>query len=72
MILRVVSYTVDDEKAVHHVDASWNEAWTGTAQVRFYSLAGDSLIISGAPAKDPHMGQEVIHRIAFERVRNSN
>jgi Lipocalin-like domain len=72
MLAYAGTYTVDREKAVHHVDASWNQAWTGTDQVRFYSLDGDSLTISGAPAQDPHIGQEVIHRIAFERVRNSN
>jgi hypothetical protein len=72
MLAYAGTYTVDHEKAVHHVDASWNQTWTGTDQVRFYSLDGDSLTISGAPAQDPHIGQEVIHRIAFERVRNSN
>jgi hypothetical protein len=72
MLAYAGTYTVDHEKAVHHVDASWNQAWTGTDQVRFYSLDGDSLSISGAPAQDPHIGEEVIHRIAFERVRNSN
>lgn len=62
------TYTVDEEKAVHHVDASWNQAWTGTDLVRFYKLEGDDLTISGAPARDPHTGQEVVYRIAFRRV----
>jgi Lipocalin-like domain len=35
------TYTLDHEKAVHHVDASWNQAWTGTDQVRFYKLDGN-------------------------------
>ena len=34
MLAYAGTYTVDHEKAVHHVDASWNEAWTGTDQVR--------------------------------------
>ncbi len=70
MLAYAGTYTVDDEKAVHHVDASWNEAWTGTDQVRFYKLDGDRLAISSAPAPDPYTGQEIVHRIAFERLRN--
>ena len=72
MIAYTGTYSVDDEKAVHHVDASWNQAWTGTDQVRFYKLDGDTLTISGAPAKDPHTGKEVIHRLEFQRVRKQN
>ena len=71
MLAYAGTYSVDDEKAVHHVDASWNQAWTGTDQVRFYKLDGDKLTISGAPAKDPHTGKQVIHRIEFQRVRKS-
>ena len=69
MLAYAGTYSLDDEKVVHHVDASWNQAWTGTDQVRFYKLQGDKLTISGAPAKDPYTGQEVIHRIEFERLR---
>jgi hypothetical protein len=37
------TYTADGEKVVHHVDTSWNGSWTGTDQVRFYKLEGDTL-----------------------------
>ena len=36
------TYTLDAEKVVHHVDISWNQAWTGTGQIRFYKLDGTS------------------------------
>jgi hypothetical protein len=71
MLAYAGTYTVDAEKAVHHVDASWNEVWTGTDQVRFYKLDGDKLSITGARAPDPYTGQEIIHRIEFERVRKA-
>ena len=60
-------YTLDYEKVVHHVDASWNETWTGTNQVRFYKLDGDVLTISSAPAPDPYTGRQIIHRIVFQK-----
>lgn len=69
MIAYAGTYSVDAEKAVHHVDASWNQAFTGTDQVRFYKLEGDKLTISSAPAKDPFTGKEVIHRIEFQRIQ---
>ena len=71
MLAYAGTYTVDEAKAVHHVDASWNQAWTGTDQVRFYNLDGDKLSITGAPAPDPYTGQEIVHRIEFERVQSS-
>jgi hypothetical protein len=68
MLAYAGTYTLDDEKLVRHIDASRNQAWTATDQVRFYKLHGDVLTITGAPAKDPHTGQEVVHRIVFRKL----
>jgi hypothetical protein len=45
------TYSVEGEKVIHHVDISWNEAWTGTDQIRFYKLEGNTLTIKAAPNK---------------------
>lgn len=29
------SYTVEADRVIHHVDMSWNEAWSDTDQLRF-------------------------------------
>ena len=68
MLAYAGTYTLDDEKAIHHVDASWNQAWTGTEQIRFYRLDGDHLSVTGEKAPDPYTGQEIIHRIEFQRL----
>lgn len=68
MLAYAGTYTLMEDKVIHHLDASWNERWTGTDQVRFYKLDGDTLTIDSAPAKDPHTGEEVIHRIAFRKL----
>jgi Lipocalin-like domain len=68
MLAYAGTYTLHDDRVIHHVDASWNQALTGTDQVRFYNLEDDTLTIHGAPAKDPYTGQEVIHRITFRKV----
>jgi hypothetical protein len=62
------TYTLDDDKVVHHLDTTWNQSWTGTEQVRFYKLSGKRLLIHGAPAPDPFTGRDVIHRVEFEKV----
>ncbi|HKD28282.1 MAG TPA: lipocalin-like domain-containing protein [Xanthobacteraceae bacterium] len=51
-------YTVEGDKVVHHVDVSWNEALTGTDQVRFFKLEGDHLTITAPPAKNIIPGVE--------------
>jgi len=39
-------YTVEGDKVVHHVDVSWNEALSGSDQVRLFKLEGDRLTIT--------------------------
>jgi len=68
MLAYAGTYTLDHEKVVHHVDASWNQVWTKTEQPRFYKLDGALLRITSAPATDPYSGKEVIHQMEFRKV----
>jgi hypothetical protein len=63
------TYTIDGGKVVHHVDISWNGARTGTDQVRFYKLEGDTLIIRAAPNKSPVDGREGVGILVWEKVK---
>jgi hypothetical protein len=63
------TYTVEGDKVSHHVDISWNEAWTGTTQVRFYKIEGNQLRIRSEPAKDPLDGRLISAELVFTRVR---
>ena len=71
MLAYCATYTVHDDKVIHHVDAAWNPLWLGDL-IRPYRLDGDQLTLKDAPSKDPATGQDVIYQIVFERVRNSN
>ena len=62
-------YTVEPDRVVHHVDMSWNEAWSGTDQVRFCRVDGDRLTYSSAPGRNPFDGREVVHEVTYERER---
>jgi Lipocalin-like domain len=69
MISYAGTYTFDAEKVVHHVDISWNQNWTGTDQVRFYKLDGDTLTITSALAKNFTDGREGRSILVWERLR---
>ena len=65
------TYRFEGDKFVTKVDASWNEAWTGTEQVRFYKIAGNRLeIISAwAPATNEPGEPQVRGLIVWERAQ---
>ena len=46
-------YRFEGDKFITNVDVSWNESWTGTNQVRFYTLDGDRLDIMTACMPNP-------------------
>ena len=62
-------YTVEPDRVIHHVDLSWNEAWSGTDQVRFCVVDGDTLTYTSAPARNPFDGREVVHEVTYSRER---
>ena len=63
------SYTVESDRVVHHVDLSWNEAWTGTDQVRFCKVDEHTLTYTSSPGKNPFDGREVVHEVRYKRER---
>jgi hypothetical protein len=63
------TYTLQADKVIHHVDISWNEAWTGTDQVRFFKLDGNILTITTAPNKSPMDGREGQTVLVWEKVK---
>ncbi|RVC45724.1 hypothetical protein EN781_08685 [Mesorhizobium sp. M4A.F.Ca.ET.090.04.2.1] len=63
------SYTVEPDRVVHHVDMSWNEAWSGTEQVRFCNVDEDTLTYTSAPAQTPFDGREVVHEVTYVREK---
>ena len=66
------TYAVLPDKVIHHVDISWNEAWTGTDQVRFFKLNGNILTITTAPNKSPMDGREGRTVLLWEKVKSSD
>jgi len=63
------TYTVSPGKVVHHIDIEWDGRRLGTDQVRFYTVAGDSLVIKTELNKSPIDGREGVGVLTFERVK---
>lgn len=66
------TYTVDAEKVILHVDISWNQAFTGTDQMRFYKLDGNTLTLTTPPNKSPADGREGRAIAEWEKLKPTN
>jgi hypothetical protein len=66
-VARTKGGKLEGDRVVHHVDGSWNPNWHGDLS-RPFKLAGDRLVISGAHGIDPRTGEEVVHRMEFNKV----
>jgi hypothetical protein len=64
-------YRLDGDKWITKVDVSWNPAWNGTEQVRFYKLDGNRLEVTGAWASTPILPGSPMTRgvLLFERAK---
>ena len=61
-------YRVDGDKFITKVDVSWNEAWIGTEQARFYKVQGTKLQVLSPPQPNPSFGGKTMRGIfTFER-----
>ena len=71
MIAYSGSYRVEDDRFITNVDTSWNEAWTGTEQVRFVELEGDTMTLTSAwqPDLNPSGNSEVRFVAVWTRVK---
>jgi len=64
-------YRLDGDKWITDVDVSWNAAYTGTEQGRFYKLNGNRLEVTGAWGPNPNLPGSPITRgiVLFERAK---
>ena len=63
-------YRVEGKEFVTTVDMSWNEAWNGTEQRRFWKIEDEKLFIESlpAPAATFH-GRMLVSRVVWEREK---
>jgi Lipocalin-like domain len=62
------TYTIDGNEITHHVDVSWNESWTGTAQKRIAHFGGNRVYLSTPPSLDPITGMTTVRTMTWEKL----
>lgn len=62
-------YRIEGDRFITKVDTSWNEAWNGSEQERFYKLDGDTLDVMTAWMPNPLVSENSIGRgiLSFRR-----
>jgi len=65
------TYKIDGSTVSYHVDASWNEAWTGGTQVHQFRIDGTTLFTESPPARNPRDGRITSTSLIWTRVRES-
>ena len=63
------TYTFDGTTVQHHLDISWNEAWTGTTQVRMVTKEGERLVYTNPPQPFSGDGKMSIVRLVWEKIK---
>lgn len=64
------SYTVEGDRFLHKIDASWNQTWTGTTIVRIFKIEGDVLTVRTIPAPNPFDSRTTsVGVLRFTKVR---
>jgi hypothetical protein len=62
------TYRVEGDSVIHEVEMSWNEAWTGTRQVRTFKLDGDAMTLETTPRTAGSDNRLVVNTLRWERV----
>jgi Lipocalin-like domain len=68
MLAYAGTYVFEGDKVIHRLDMSWNQAWTGSEQIRFCQLDGKQLTLMSPASKNPLDGENVVHTIVFEKI----
>jgi len=61
-------YAIDGYKITHHIEASWNQAWTGTTQISQFNIDGKTLYMRTGPGKSPMTGKQTSTAFIWVRV----
>jgi lipocalin-like protein len=68
MIAYAGTYELEGNKVTYHLEATWNESWTGTKQVRFWKIEGDQLTITTPEIVNPLTGKRSVFRLTFRKI----
>jgi lipocalin-like protein len=62
------TYSIAGNIVTHTVEISWNEAWTGTRQERYFSVSADTLTLETTPRTSGRDSREFVNTLTWERI----
>ena len=62
------TYSVEGNKVIHHIVASWRPDWIGDDQIRYIEVDGNNLTIKTAPIISGRTGKQTVSTLTFEKV----
>jgi lipocalin-like protein len=62
------TFTVSGNSIQHHIEASWNETWTGTTVIRDFKFEIDKLILTTRPQLRPN-GKTYVITLTWEKIK---
>jgi hypothetical protein len=62
------TFKVRGDTVIHEVDISWNEAWTGTAQMRRFRVDGTRLTIETLLDRNPVNGRDCVSTLVWLKI----
>jgi hypothetical protein len=69
MVAYAGTYSVKGNQVIHRPDASWNETWTGTDQVRDFKFDGDGLSLATEASPNPFTGKMSVRILVWEKIK---
>jgi hypothetical protein len=68
MLAYTGTYTIDGNEVTHHIEISWNEAWTGTHQARIARFEGNRVHLQTKPSPDLANGRMSVRTMTWEKL----
>jgi hypothetical protein len=68
MVAMAGTFTIEGNRVVHHIEISWNQNWSGTAQVRHVAIDGKQLTIRTEPGATAIDGRPSTATLVWEKV----
>jgi hypothetical protein len=62
------TYSVSGDAVQHHIEASWNETWTGTTVTRDIKFGNGMLILTTRPQLRPN-GKTFVITLTWEKIK---
>jgi Lipocalin-like domain len=69
MVAYAGKYRTESNKLIMTPEVSWNQAWNGMEQTRFFEIQGDRFQYQSTPFVSPILDKEMVTTLVWERVK---